>query len=92
MNSNVNLINGADGSWNYMALTHHLPTNYAKLVMATPIISNLSEDSPCWPHTQEGIYSVKSGYRLAMEDRTQNYPSTQGEIVYLEDHARGYSY
>ncbi|KAK7850178.1 wd repeat domain-containing protein 83 [Quercus suber] len=40
----------------------------AKLIKSIPISFNVAEDKLCWPSNMDGIYSVKVGYRLLVEE------------------------
>lgn len=54
--------------WCARKLATHLPVQYAKMAISTPLNPNLMEDTPIWPNTHTGTYSVKSGYTVAMEE------------------------
>ena len=40
----------------------------AKLIKSIPISFNVAEDKLCWPSNTDGIYSVKAGYRLLVDE------------------------
>lgn len=52
-----------------------LPDQYVKTTISTPLNLHLLEDTPIWPMTHSGIYTVKSGYFLALDEMvTRQYP------------------
>ena len=51
-----------------------LPHN-ASLIKAIPICLNDCEDKVFWPHNADGSYSVRSGYRLLLEEEMKESPS-----------------
>lgn len=65
-------------TWSTRKLAQHLPNHYAKLALSTPICNHLDSDTPIWPHTRSGSYSVKTGYHIALDDvvfRNEGSPS-----------------
>nr|POF08645.1 hypothetical protein CFP56_04766 [Quercus suber]POF09161.1 hypothetical protein CFP56_77768 [Quercus suber] len=51
------------------------------LILKIPHSSNYDEDKLVWPHTANGIYSVKSGYNFLAKEKTLPLPvfSNQGD-------------
>lgn len=52
----------------YSKICNLLPREYVRTVLATQINHHLLQDTPYWPHTKDGKYSVKTGYHTAVSD------------------------
>ena len=48
----------------------------AALIQSIPISLSSCEDQLFWPHSPDGLYSVRSGYRWLMEEEQKEEPST----------------
>jgi hypothetical protein len=54
-------------SWNTAKVRMLFPDQVAERILATPLIGSVYEDKLVWEGEQNGCYSVKSGYKLAMQ-------------------------
>ncbi|WJX55042.1 hypothetical protein P8452_40859 [Trifolium repens] len=62
-------------SWNATLISQHFFPFEGTLIKQTPLMMEDTEDILMWPHTNEGIYSVKSGYNLLKQWQTNANPS-----------------
>lgn len=49
--------------WNIRALRENLEASSAKVALQTPIAWTRQQDQLIWPHTSDGAYTIKSGYK-----------------------------
>lgn len=54
--------------WDVRKLVEILPREVTRKVAATQINHHLPYDTPMWPFTKNGVYTVKTGYHLAWND------------------------
>jgi hypothetical protein len=54
-------------SWNIAKIRMLFLDQVAERIIATPLIGSVHEDKMVWEGEQNGCYSVKSGYKLAMQ-------------------------
>ncbi|KAK6116532.1 hypothetical protein DH2020_049737 [Rehmannia glutinosa] len=68
--------------WDTELVSNIFNQDEAKDILGIPIRNTTSEDRICWHHTTFGQYSVKSGYKLAvnLEQNMRQHPSSS------EDH------
>ena len=75
------LINATDNCWNMEAVEAHLwPIDHNE-VLKVPIGLFRGEDSLLWHFDKKGEYSVRSGYKAAIESRNQVGGSSNEEAV-----------
>ena len=58
------LINEAMRTWNENIIDGLFVLDEATLIKKIPLLKHPTEDKLCWPWTQNGQYSYKSGYRF----------------------------
>ena len=69
------LIDPSRRLWNDEMLYRLFNTEEAKLIKTIPLSSEASEDVLFWPHSSNGQYSCKTGYRfLKMEEELSAEP------------------
>ncbi|MCI30874.1 hypothetical protein A2U01_0052085, partial [Trifolium medium] len=54
-------------AWNIAKIRMLFPDHVAGRIIATPLIGSVYEDKLVWEGERNGCYSVKSGYKLAMQ-------------------------
>lgn len=76
------LIDQNNHSWNTPMLAHIFPTNVVNRILTTPLRWTAGKDELWWPHTSNGILSVKSVYHALKGQKRllQNEPSTSSGI------------
>lgn len=62
------LIATDEASWDKRKVVQELPRDYARMTLATPINPLIPCDTPFWPYSRDGKYTVKTGYKLAHLD------------------------
>lgn len=55
-------------AWNVRKVFHLFPRDMARSILATPINPQILHDDVFWPHARDGKYSVKTGYKIALQD------------------------
>jgi hypothetical protein len=71
------LILPLSNSWNRGLITRLFYPFEAQQVLNIPITDTNSPDEFCWPRTNDGVYTVKSGYQAIQDWKRQgNNPST----------------
>lgn len=63
------LINPLTRSWDVDLLQALFKPEEAQLIRGIPLGNALASDRVIWPHTQSGVYTVKSGYYLLCQTR-----------------------
>ncbi|MCI01383.1 putative ribonuclease H protein, partial [Trifolium medium] len=61
-----------------------LQTNPGELIKQLPLIQEPIEDQLMWPHTKDGLYSVKSGYNLLRHWQESDNPSSANPNPYSQ--------
>lgn len=78
------LIDFESGHWNLSALGNSIDDNTREAILSIPLSSNWPVDCLFWLHTQDGRYSVKSGYWLgrlgALNDHSNASPGTSATL------------
>lgn len=59
------LIAASGDNWDMAKITQLIPNESIRKVLATPINTHLAEDTTFWPYSKDGVYNVKSGYKIA---------------------------
>jgi hypothetical protein len=63
------LIDEEDGSWVQETVSAFFDKETADLILQVPISRHGGDDFVRWPHTKDGIYSVRSAYNMARADK-----------------------
>lgn len=68
----VSLIDHSYGCWDQNVINHYFDHSTTQLILATPLFRQVEEDQLIWKAEKNGHYSVKSAYRLCMEEIADN--------------------
>ncbi|KAL5560150.1 hypothetical protein UlMin_036361 [Ulmus minor] len=69
-----------NGDWNKALIEYLFNADDAKAILSLPIGSLDHDDVLFWHHTKDGDYTVKSGYKVALESRGCIEPSKSGPM------------
>ena len=61
------LINAKDGTWNTVLLQQLFLPHEVNIILGTALNTNLQRDKLVWVPMKNGLFSVKSAYKIAME-------------------------
>ena len=61
------LINAEDGTWNTVLLQQLFLPHEVNIILGTALNTNLQRDKLVWVPMKNGLFSVKSAYKIAME-------------------------
>nr|POE65505.1 hypothetical protein CFP56_47103 [Quercus suber] len=75
------LIDQQSRTWDLEIIKGYFNPLEVDLILKIPLSSNYVEDKLVWPHTANGVYSVKSGYNFIAKEKTLPLPvfSNQGD-------------
>ena len=74
------LINPITRSWDREILYGYFAPLEAELILKIPLSPTKVEDKLFWPHVPNGVYSVKSGYRFLVKEKTGPPPSPPSQV------------
>jgi hypothetical protein len=57
--------------WDKEKIDSLFPMHIANCIMETPLLNVIEEDEIIWKDSQDGKYSVRSGYKVLMHDKQQ---------------------
>ena len=60
----AHLMKDDEQRWDEVKISSMFPEEVGRRVKATPIHDFLVQDTPIWPFTRDGCYSVKTGYHI----------------------------
>lgn len=66
------LVDHNSHSWNHQVIAHCFDYATAQSILKTPLIQQVEEDKLIWKVEKNGHYSVRSAYRLCMEEIADN--------------------
>jgi hypothetical protein len=72
------LIDEETGGWNEENVHAFFSVATANQILQTPISRYAEEDFVCWPHTRNGLFSVRSAYNLARSSKFLHAQSRNG--------------
>ena len=61
------LIDVEDKGWNFSLLKHVFLPFEAEIIGGIPLSTRLPEDKQIWAETSNGLFSVRSAYKVAMD-------------------------
>jgi hypothetical protein len=59
--------------WDEEKINSLFPIDVAKEILAVPLLEVVREDKLIWSGENNGVYSVRSGYRKLMKERNRGY-------------------
>ena len=62
-------------SWDRDVVASFFAPLEADLILKIPLSPTNVEDKLIWPHVSNGVYTVKSGYRLLVQEKASPRPS-----------------
>lgn len=72
----VDLINKESNQWDLGKINSIFPPEISKDILAVPIAATPVADKQIWPYTTDGVYTVKSGYKVLIDEGNSNSPSS----------------
>ena len=69
------LINPTSRSWDRGVLFGYFAPMEANLILKIPVSLTNVEDKLIWPNVPNGVYTVRSGYRFLVKDKSSPLPS-----------------
>ncbi|KAH9784956.1 reverse transcriptase domain-containing protein [Citrus sinensis] len=72
------LINAAN-QWNEGLINQHFGKEDAEMILRIPLPSRPMEDQIVWHYDKKGIYSVKSGYQVALKEKFPDIPNCSNQ-------------
>ena len=82
------LINPTSRSWDRGVLFGYFAPMEADLILKIPLSLTNVEDKLIWPHVPNGVYTVRSGYKFLVKDKSGPSPSpySQNEATSVWSH------
>ena len=75
------LINHVDKCWKVAEIDSLFLLEEAAIIKVIPLSLFDRNDLPIWPYTRDGVFSIKSGYRLLMEqDEPELFDTANGGV------------
>jgi hypothetical protein len=65
--------------WDEIKINSLFPLDVAHDILAVPLLEVVTEDRLIWKEEKDGMYSVRSGYRIYMKERNRGYREHGGD-------------
>ncbi|KAJ1393859.1 hypothetical protein SESBI_34622 [Sesbania bispinosa] len=66
--------------WDVPKIRNLFPMDWCKQVLQTPISLTADLDSLCWPHSKQGDYTVKSGYKVLKQKKAPSCQASTSQV------------